>query len=183
MSSNLACCKNTAACCYNTLKLKHFKNVSSTCTRANLHVKHAKSVLYSYIYNIKNVYDLKRQTADQEYNFTQKLVTTILSFKDLMAIYFYSVQRFIYKFYQFLGFDRFHVVSQDSSCQTLTNKWHYIGMGYLIPALSLWVVPPYSVYKVRGRNNKNFQQDRCPLRQKICQTFKFSVGQILLHTN
>ena len=35
----------------------------------------------------------------------------------------------------------------------------------------------------RGRNMRNFQQDRCPLRQKICRTFKFSVGQILLHTN
>ena len=64
------------------------------------------------------MYDLKRYTADQEYNFTQKIVTTILSFKDLMAS-FYNVQRVIFKFYQFLIFDHFHyIVPQNSSCQT-----------------------------------------------------------------
>ena len=49
-------------------------------------------------------------------------MTTILSFKDLMAILFYNMELVIYTFYQFLSFDRIHyIVSKNSSCQTLTN--------------------------------------------------------------
>ena len=66
-------------------------------------------------------------------------MTTILSFKDLMGILFYNVQRVIYKFYQFLSFDRIHyIVSKNSSCQTLTN--HLDGYNFVTNgAILAWV--------------------------------------------